>query len=138
MGKYTPLGDFLRDQRSAEVPLSFAEVEAITGAALPPKARNQSAWWSNNASNNVMAKVWLEAGFRSERVDLARRRLVFRRAEPENAPKAWKPGDPIPLVNGRHPAYGALKDITRLVPSVDLTEPACPEWAEIADSKTFP
>ena len=35
---------------------------------LPPTAQAQRAWWSNNASNNVMTRVWLEAGFRTERL----------------------------------------------------------------------
>ena len=32
-------------------------------------------------------------------------------------------------------AAGALKDITFLVPGVDLTEPADPEWADLVDKK---
>src|SRR2546421_10041955 len=79
MGKYEPLGQFLRKQRSPEVPLTFREIEKITGAKLPPKAQHHRAWWSNNPSNNVMTKVWLEAGYESAQVDVAARRLVFRR-----------------------------------------------------------
>ncbi len=63
MGKYEPLGEFLRNQRTQEVPLTFNEIEKITGAKLPPKAQHHRAWWSNNSSNNVMTKVWLEAGY---------------------------------------------------------------------------
>ncbi len=64
MGKYEPLGVFLRGQRSEEVPLTFDEIERITGVKLPPKAQHHRAWWSNNPSNNVMTKVWFEAGLR--------------------------------------------------------------------------
>ena len=32
---------------------------------------------------------------------------------------------------GRHPAFGALRDVTRLVPGVDLTEPAEPKWEKL-------
>lgn len=117
--------------------MSFAEIERVTGSPLPPKSQAQRAWWSNNPSNNVMTKVWLEAGFRTERVDLQARRLVFRRAEPKNAPKPWQEGDPIPLVDGRHPILGCMKGMITVAPGVDLTEPACPEWAEIAENKTF-
>jgi hypothetical protein len=37
----------------------------------------------------------------------------------------------------RHPIFGALKDVTHLVEGVDLTEPADPDWARIADAKTL-
>jgi hypothetical protein len=138
MGKYEPLGAFLRHQRTLEVPLTFNEIEKITGVKLPPKAQHHRAWWSNNASNNVMTKVWLDAGYESTRVDMSARKLVFRRVAKgsetnggfaESAPK------PYATKEGRHPIRGALKDITFLVPGVDLTEPADPEWADLVDKK---
>ena len=107
MGKYQPLGHFLRNQPTQEVPLTFREIEKITGVKLPPKAQHQRAWWSNNPDNNVMTKVWLAAGFESAQVDMEGRKLVFRRvatasdatpgfAEPVQKPYATK--------DGRHPA----------------------------------
>jgi hypothetical protein len=139
MGKYEPLGTFLRNQRAQEVPLTFSEIEKITGVTLPPKAQHHRAWWSNNAANNVMTKVWLEAGYESSQVDMTARKLVFRRVakvadrelSPALAPAVAKKGE-------RHPIFGALKDITRLVPGVDLTEPADPEWADLVDRKYGP
>ena len=79
--KYDPLGDYLASRQTAEVPMSFAEIEKVIGAALPPKAVDHPAWWSNNTSNNTMTKVWLDAGFRTERVNISARKLVFRRVE---------------------------------------------------------
>lgn len=134
MGKYEPLGQFLRKQRTQEVPLTFREIEKITGVKLPPKAQHHRAWWSNNASNNVMTKVWLEAGFESTQVDMSARKLVFRRAGQSHASAAT----PSTMKGNRHPIFGALKDITRLVPGVDLTEPADPEWADRVDQKYGP
>jgi hypothetical protein len=138
MGKYENLGAFLQKQRAREVPLTFREIEKIIGAKLPPKAQHYRAWWSNNPSNNVMTRIWLEAGYESARVDMNARKLVFRRLtnEPTEkpspvAPAATKKGE-------RHPIFGALKDITRLVPGVDLTEPADPEWADLLDKKYGP
>jgi hypothetical protein len=128
MGKYEPLGQFLREQRTRDVPLTFREIEKITGVKLPPKAQNQRAWWSNNPSNNVMTKVWLAAGYESAQVDLEARKLVFRRVSDAR-------GTPHATKGGRHPIFGALKGITRLVPGVDLTEPADPEWADLVDKK---
>jgi hypothetical protein len=121
--------------------MTFREIEKVTGVKLPPKAQHQRAWWSNNPRNNVMTKVWLEAGFESAQVDIAARKLVFRRvvkareaadgfAEPVPKPYATK--------DGRHPAFGALKDITFVPPGVDLTEPADPEWADLLDKKYGP
>ena len=134
MGKYEPLGQFLRNQRTREVPLTFREIEKITGVKLPPKAQHHRAWWSNNPSNNVMTKVWLEAGYKSAQVDMGARKLVFRRVGKPHAG-----ADAQPTMKGdRHPIFGALKDITRLVPGVDLTEPADPEWADLVDKKYGP
>jgi hypothetical protein len=139
MGKYQPLGQFLRSQRAHEVPLTFGEIEKITGVKLPPKAQHQRAWWSNNPSNNVMTKVWLAAGFESAQVDMSARKLVFRRVEKAPAERASQPAlKPYATKEGRHPLRGALKDITRLVPGVDLTEPADPEWADLVDKKYGP
>jgi hypothetical protein len=34
-----------------------------------------------------------------------------------------------------HPAFGIMKDVTWVAPGVDLTEPACPEWADLIEEK---
>jgi len=141
MGKYQNLGAYLQKQRTREVPLTFREIEKITGVKLPPKAQHQRAWWSNNPSNNVMTKVWLDAGFESVQVDMAARKLVFRRLVKTRAASggfAEALQKPYATKDGRHPAWGALKDITHLVSGVDLTEPAFPEWADLLDKKYGP
>ena len=129
MGKYAPLGEFLRAQRTSLVPMSFEEIEEVTGVKLPPKAQLHRAWWSNNPSNNVMTKVWLEAGYETEQVDMSARKLVFRRvsgfSEAESAPAPAKTGS-----DKRHPLFGLLKEMTCLVPGVDLTQPADPSWGD--------
>jgi hypothetical protein len=135
MGKYEPLGNFLRSQRTREVPLTFRDIERITGVKLPPKAQHHRAWWSNNPSNNVMTRVWLEAGYESTQVDMSARRLVFRRIGVEGKPQAPATERTKP---GRHPAFGALKGLIRILPGVDLTEPADAEWADLIDKKYGP
>ena len=80
MGKYEPLQSYLAAERAEEVPMTFAQIESIIGQALPPAAFNHRPWWSNNASNNVMTKAWLNAGYKTERVDMERRKLTFVRA----------------------------------------------------------
>jgi hypothetical protein len=131
MGKYAPLGDFLRKQRVSLIPMSFQEIERITGVKLPPKAQHHRAWWSNNPSNNVMTKVWLEAGYQTEQVDMAGRKLVFRRVDEPTSPASKAP--PQPPQNGprkRHPLFGALKGLIKIMPGTDLTEPADPDWGK--------
>ncbi len=124
MGKYEPLGAFLRGQHAPEVMLTFSQVEKIIGIKLPPKAQQQRAWWSNNPDNNVMTRVWLAAGYETARVDIGARRLVFRRIK--GAPQA---AGPMPVKKGeRHPLFGAMKDVTWVPPGIDLTEPADPDW----------
>lgn len=149
MSKYDALGEYLRKQSFAEIPMTFAEIEHVTGHALPPKAQHHRAWWSNNPSNNVMTKVWLAAGYQTERVDMAGRKLVFRRIGPvpkiptslpspggagrmSDAARKFERED-IMTTKSRHPAHGWMKGIFTITPGSDLTAPvyADEEWAEI-------
>ena len=150
MSKYDLLGKYLREQPGPEVAMSFAELEEVTGVPLPPKAQLQRAWWSNNPSNNVMTKVWVDAGFRSERVDLQGKRLVFKRvaAEPESPSGFYepqqefryetRPAGPHIRTPRRHPAFGALKGALRIDSGADLAEPALPEWGDASGTKNGP
>ena len=131
MSKYTPLGDYLRKQRRALVPMTFAQIEQVIGAKLP-KSQRYPAWWSNNPWNNVMTQIWLDAGFETEQVDVTGRKLVFRKVR-ENAPSDEGAAPVDHADSSRHHALiGWLKGTVQLAPSVDLTEPADPEWGEHA------
>jgi hypothetical protein len=33
----------------------------------------------------------------------------------------------------KHPLFGCMKGTLTIPPDLDLTEPACPEWADIAE-----
>jgi hypothetical protein len=131
MSKYDPLGAYLRSMKSDEVPMTFREIERLTGTKLPASA-GYRAWWSNNPTNSVMTKVWLEAGFRSERVDMSARKLVFRRVR--GGVSGAKPGASTPPASERepkrHPLFGALKGLLRIAPGTDLTKPADPTWGD--------
>jgi hypothetical protein len=128
MSKYAPLGDYLRKQQIAFVPMTFAKVEEIVRTKLP-KSQCYPAWWSNNPWNNVMTQVWLDAGFETEQVDVAGRKLVFRRvrktATPAEGDSPPPGGDSSSQV---HPLIGWMKGTVQIPPGVDLTEPADPEW----------
>jgi|SRR5580704_2183269 hypothetical protein len=130
MSKYSPLGDYLKRQRRDVVPMTFAEIEKITGAKLPASSQYR-AWWSNNDFNSVLTKIWLEAGFKSEQVDMSTGKLVFRRVREPKDPKAVQSAGEKPF----HPAYGLMKGLIRIMPGTDLTQPADPEWADRLDAQ---
>ena len=125
MGKYEPLADHLRKVGHGRVAMKFEEIEAVLGFALPPSSRKHRAWWSNNASNNVMTNAWIDAGYQTEEVDLDKRRLIFARQAPASEPKTQPSEARRPR---RHPLFGALKGSVRVAEGYDLTEPADPDW----------
>jgi hypothetical protein len=133
MAKYAALGDYLKRQRRNLVPMTFAEIEKITGARLPASARKHRPWWSNNAHNSVITKVWLDAGFKSEQVDIPARKLVFVRGS-----KADNAGEQAAEEKPFHPAYGFMKGLVRIMPGTDLTQPADPEWADRIEAEYGP
>jgi hypothetical protein len=130
MGKYEPLTEFLRKQAANEIQMTFAQIERVIGTKLPPKAQKHRAWWSNSPSNSVMTKAWLEAGFRSEQVDMEGSKLVFRKTVSplSSDSSAAVSGEP----SKRHPLIGWMKGTVHIPSGVDLTEPADPEWGERA------
>jgi hypothetical protein len=134
MSKYGALGEYLKRQHRQVVPMTFGEIEKITGSKLPASSRYR-AWWSNNDFNSVLTKVWLNAGFKSEQVDMKARKLVFRRAGgPRTPAQAGQTAGEKPF----HPAYGFMKGLVRIMPGTDLTQPADPEWADRLDAEYGP
>jgi hypothetical protein len=127
--KYEPLTKYLKAKDQSYISVQFSEIEALLGMSLPRSAYAHRAWWSNNPNNNVMTKAWLAAGYRTEQVDLERRRLVFRRAAKTEAAAAPMTGS-IPLRSGHHPLLGSLKGTVRIEADFDLTQPADPGWGE--------
>ncbi|MBN1136285.1 MAG: hypothetical protein JXM73_06855 [Anaerolineae bacterium] len=85
MKKYKPLHTVLQQLPAGivEVKLTFAGIEEILGAALPPSARSHRAWWANprNANQHPYAQAWLSAGWEVDAVDQAAGWVVFRRAD---------------------------------------------------------
>ena len=78
MTKYDALGAFLRRQDACEVPMRFQEVESVLGFPLPKSARDYSPWWANQTtSGHSQCRAWMEAGWRTSRLDLAGERVIF-------------------------------------------------------------
>jgi hypothetical protein len=128
MGKYDPLKAFLEASGAEELPMSFEEIEALLGASLPD-SRRYPAWWSNNPSNNIMTRVWLDAGYRTERVDVEGHKVVFRRSSGSKrldsrdaAPQSRRVGDVIARLQQK------LAGTIRVPEGVDLTEPTGEVW----------
>ena len=124
MGKYDRLQGFLRQQTLGEIPMRFSEVEEILGGPLPDSARKHRPWWGNEPVGHVHAQSWINAGFRTERVDMSGERVVFVRRVTLEAPAS------------RHPLLGSLKGLLRPADGVDPTEPADPDWAQLIDDES--
>ena len=78
MSKYDPLQQFLQQPATAELTLSFNQVEQILDAKLPPSAFRYREWWANDESH-VQAIAWMKAGWKVEDLDQQRKWVRFRR-----------------------------------------------------------
>ena len=128
LSKYAPLQSHLKTLAAPRIPMSFKDIERVINAKLPPSARKHRPWWSNNPGNSVITKAWLNAGYRTEQVDMKRERVVFRH----------QPGGNIGDRSGRYGTtgkprtqsfYGCMKGMITIAEGYDLTEPADPDWA---------
>lgn len=146
MSKYDRLGAYLRQQGLDRVPMTFAEIERVVGTKLP-KSQKHQAWWSNSTSNNVMTQVWLDAGYRTEHVDTAAKRLVFKRIDSEyGVPPVNAQQDGMaetqtaykhePGKHPRSPLWGAMKGTFTLVPPSEPVKPKGPDdWEGLSLAK---
>jgi hypothetical protein len=130
MSKYEPLQHFLESCATEEVPLTFGEIEGILGSELPA-SKAHPAWWSNNPSNNVMTRAWLAAGYRTERVDVAGEKLVFRRDTTIRSPGVSE-APSAPVFTGKPGVLerlrAALGGTVHIAEGVDLTQPTGEMW----------
>lgn len=118
MGKYEPLGQFLRKQKRDRIVMTFAEIERVLNAKLPASKKSR-AFWSNNPDNNVMTREWMKAGYETEAVDTASGKLVFRRRKVAKKNKPWEK------------VYGCMKGMIIFAPGYDPAQPIDPEdWGD--------
>lgn len=116
MSKYAPLSRVLAESGENSVPFSFAEIEAILGFALPVSARAHRPWWSNEPRTHSQARAWVMAGYRATEVSLEGEEVVFSRT----APRAGS-------------LFGCMEGSVTIPDTTDLTAPADPGWADLAD-----
>ena len=127
--KYAPLKSHLRDSGRAHVPMTFEEIEHVIGVRLPAAALKHRALWSNNPGNWVMTKVWLAAGYATAKVDMEKRKLVFRKAEPDTpTPDATGESSTAERRGSFADIFGALKDTVTISPGTNLTDPIDEDW----------
>jgi hypothetical protein len=119
MSKYEALPQFLRSAHGSIKRLGFAEIERVLGFKLPKSAYEHEAWWSNNATGHSHARAWMNAGWRTQDLDLAGRKVTFQRSpEPTLAKPKSPKGDP----------WGCMADTITFMPGVDLTAPTGEKW----------
>jgi hypothetical protein len=140
MSKYDALCHHL-NRLQGPVELSFKEVEEILQFPLPASARRYPAWWSNSGGTHVQAQAWMEAGYRTEDVDVALGKVRFvpevgavglgemkqAKFETKGSTEASKPTDGAT----RHPLFGIWKGTVTLLPDYDYTLPADPDWGKV-------
>ena len=116
MSKYEPLKRFLIDQTGHQAPMSFADVERALGARLPRSARQYAPWWANETDGgHVQARAWLEAGWKTSRVDVAGEKLVFVRGSgPESGAAGVREGGAAWAAPGAMKGQVVALDLTTL------------------------
>jgi hypothetical protein len=99
--------------------MSFREIESVLGFKLPKSAYEHEAWWSNNPTGHSHARTWLKFGWRTEAVDLAGRKVTFRR-----------PVQSVPSTSSSQKLdpWGCMAGTVTILSCTDLTAPSDEKW----------
>lgn len=146
--KYHPLFEHLLFSGQGEAMMTFAEIEEVIEARLPPSARTREEWWSNSPSGHSQARAWRRAGYKTSGVDLANERVSFKlEGWPENYVESTgsrvlsealqagfaetgqtafeaSPAKGASKASGDHPLFGIWIGKAKLLPGYDYTLPA--------------
>ncbi len=137
MSKYKALNEFLIASGENTIVITFDEIANIINTNLPASAFKHRAWWSNNESNSVITRAWLDAGYKTRNVNMEKLKLEFHKNLTEERPQGF--GDKQ-LTHGREVigeapsgdllsrVSGILKGTVTIYSDTDLTEPLAEEW----------
>ena len=78
--KYKPLYVYLvkkRQEGYTSWRTSFAELESILGASLPPSARTWPLFWSNLRQERRASAAWFLAGWKTANLDMESETVQF-------------------------------------------------------------
>jgi hypothetical protein len=75
MAKYDPITSHLASLSTVEWSTSFAELEQLMDAPLPPSARTSTAWWANTTTSQ--GKSWTSIGWKTTKLNLADETVTF-------------------------------------------------------------
>jgi hypothetical protein len=119
MSKYEALPQFLAKADGSIHRMSFRDIERALGFKLPESAYKHEAWWSNNATGHSHSRAWLKFGWRTEAVDLAGRKVTFRRSTQSL---------PSHASSQKREPWGCMAGTVTVLPGVDLTAPPDDKW----------
>jgi hypothetical protein len=78
LGEYLALYTYLENRYASVVVLTFEQMEALLGFALPTAARTDLTWWTDVALTQRHSTAWTGAG-RTAAPNLASQTVTFER-----------------------------------------------------------
>lgn len=84
-GEYRPFYEYLAHRYATTVVLSFRDIEALLGFALPTAARTDRDWWTRAGSGACRHSVAWAAARRTATPNLAAQTVTFDRGAGEEA-----------------------------------------------------
>jgi len=81
MSKYDPVYKWLDAKSSGDIwsfSTTFGQIERILGFEFPNSARTTPQWWENDGAHE-QGVAWINAGFETRNLNLARESVEFER-----------------------------------------------------------
>ena len=88
--QYVRMAQFLWSSENDVISLTFDDIERITLGELPKSANDSRESWSNNPAGFGMTRMWLAAGYKTSRVDIAGKRVTFKRVNHSVSDHCWR------------------------------------------------
>ncbi len=163
MGKYSPLRTYLMAQTRERVPMSFKDIESLLGEKLPASKQYPAWWSNNPSNNPMTKEWLAAgfqtesvniAGenlvFRRSPQGSAQTYGKSARGQTGKGGSGRRPGfiegqvdfkdatkmsgeEYIVPPRGADPLFGCMAGTLTLLPDVDYTAPADPDWGKVYD-----